>query len=544
MRMNLPVTDREYPLGADQTLVSVTDLKGRIVYCNDAFVEASGFTLDELLGQPHNLVRHPHMPPEAFRDLWATVGGGRPWTGLVKNRRKNGDHYWVRASVTPIRSGRQISGYLSVRTVPGRDSVAQAERLYAQMRAASGAGAVVLSGGQVLVPGALARLRRQVQGQWRRWHLEGAASLGAALLTGLAAAAGPALLWLPLGVALSALAWWLGWRRQEARVQAVADDALALAAGDLTHGVNVHGPDALGLLQTALAQLGVNLRATIADVRQQIEQVRASAGHIAADGRALSDRTESQAASLQETAASMTQIQQTVSDTAERAGRGADLASTVRSVAQRGQGAVRDTVDSMDGISASSRNIGDILQVIEGIAFQTNLLALNAAVEAARAGDSGRGFAVVAAEVRGLAQRTTQSAKEVRQLIAESSGRIGEGVHHSVQAQSAMGEVLSSVEAVSEMLGGIGDAARMQLIGVSEVAQAVSQLDEVTQRNSAMVEGLAAATVQLDHRVLRVRSAMQLFRLQHSDRFVCETDAVALRRAANDRRDAPAAAAA
>ncbi|OYU43630.1 MAG: chemotaxis protein, partial [Burkholderiales bacterium PBB4] len=133
MRTNLPVTDQAYTFPAEQTLVSVTDLKGRITYCNPAFVAVSGYSAAELLGQPHNLVRHPDMPEEAFRDMWDTIQAKQPWTGLVKNRRKNGDDYWVRANATPMVDGNDITGYLSVRTSPSRESVAAAEGLYATM---------------------------------------------------------------------------------------------------------------------------------------------------------------------------------------------------------------------------------------------------------------------------------------------------------------------------------------------------------------------------------------------------------------------------
>jgi aerotaxis receptor len=151
MRDNQPVSHQEYLLQESQTLVSVTDLKGRITYCNPAFIEVSGFTRDELLGQPHNIVRHPDMPEEAFRDLWGTIQAGLPWQGLVKNRRKNGDHYWVQANATPMMDGDQITGFLSVRTTPTREQVNGAEALYARMRdeASTGQRRHVLHRGQM-----------------------------------------------------------------------------------------------------------------------------------------------------------------------------------------------------------------------------------------------------------------------------------------------------------------------------------------------------------------------------------------------------------
>lgn len=143
MRNNQPVTGKAYTFPSDQTLISVTDLKGRITYGNTHFTKASGYSREELLGQPHNIIRHPDMPAEAFRDLWATIEGGSPWSGLVKNRRKNGDHYWVRANATPVRSGDRTVGYLSVRTVPSAAEVEAAERLYATMRQEAATGRLI-----------------------------------------------------------------------------------------------------------------------------------------------------------------------------------------------------------------------------------------------------------------------------------------------------------------------------------------------------------------------------------------------------------------
>ncbi|MDZ4073762.1 MAG: PAS domain-containing protein, partial [Hylemonella sp.] len=162
MRINLPVTQHEFPFPSEQTLVSVTDLKGRITYCNQAFIDISGYSREELLGQAHNIVRHPDMPEEAFRDMWETIEAGSPWSGLVKNRRKNGDHYWVQANATPMRDGERITGYLSVRSRPARADVEAAEQLYALMREEAQRGRLV----HVLRQGQL--LRRTVWGRLQR----------------------------------------------------------------------------------------------------------------------------------------------------------------------------------------------------------------------------------------------------------------------------------------------------------------------------------------------------------------------------------------
>jgi aerotaxis receptor len=539
MRNNQPCSGQEYPLQAQETLVSLTDVQGRIVYCNQAFIVASGFTSEELLGQPHNLVRHPDMPAEAFRDLWATVQRGVPWRGLVKNRRKDGDHYWVQASVTPVRSGDVTTGYLSVRTVPSRQQVQAAEALYVGMRNAQAQGrlAARLDAGQLAPAHRVGRLGRALRQQLTRWHLAGAGGLASAVATGAVAANAPLGVWLPLAFVLAAAAWGGAWWQSERRLHQVARDALTLASGNLSHPVSTDAQDALGLLQRALAQLGVNLRATIADVRAQVDQVRTTTDDIAASNRQLAQRNEEQAASLRQTSAAMAAMADTVQATAEQAHQGTGLARDMDGVAARSQQAVQDTVTAMDGINRSSLRIGDVLQVIEAVALRTNLLALNAAVEAARAGDAGRGFAVVAAEVRGLSQRTSESAREVRQLIAESAERVSDGVHHTDHARQSMAAVLAQVDQVEAMMGTIHQAARAQMGGIDEIGLAVRQLDSLAQENSHMVDAVNQASQGLHAQVERVGQAMQLFRLAPGDRLLCETaQAVDLRKAQSQRR--------
>lgn len=211
MRRTGPVTQREFVLDDGATLVSATDLKSRITYCNPAFVAVSGYSREELVGQPHNLIRHPDMPAEAFRDMWATLEAGRPWTALVKNRRKNGDHYWVRANVTPVLDGGHISGYMSVRTKPSREDVVAAEALYAAMRAEASAGRIVTALHEAEV------VRRTPAARIARWlrlgHGAQAAAAAAAVPLALAAAAvvagAPLLPMAGLGaVAAAVAAWW------------------------------------------------------------------------------------------------------------------------------------------------------------------------------------------------------------------------------------------------------------------------------------------------------------------------------------------------
>jgi len=531
MRKNLPVTQRDYSFPADQTLISITDLKGRITYCNANFIEVSGFSEAELLGQPHNVLRHPDMPEEAFRDMWATIEGGQPWTGLVKNRRKNGDHYWVRANATPVRDGQRTVGYLSVRTRPTDGEIKAFERLYDRMRQEKESGKLhhVLRHGEVRRADLAGRVvQALVPG------LRGQIIAITALACAVPAAAGVAAL--PLWAQAVALVGAIGaasYALDRLTLQPLNDlvsTANRIAGGDLTQAVDVNGKGEIRALQVALAQLAVSVRTVIRDVRDEVGSLLNASREISAGNHDLSSRTESQASSLEESAAAMDEIGGTVKQTAELAGEGAKFARTTGEVAQRSRDSVNQVFDTMQQIAESSVRIGDIIQVIEGVAFQTNILALNAAVEAARAGDQGRGFAVVAAEVRALAQRTSGAAKEIRSLIEQSRERVEAGGARADEAKRRMEEVLNAVTRVSAVLDEINNAAREQSVGVGQVGEAVQQLDQITQQNAAMVEELAASASSLNDQVGRVDSAIRVFRLTAQDRSLAEVDAVALRR--------------
>jgi aerotaxis receptor len=532
MRTNLPITQREYPFPSGESLISVTDLKGRITYCNAAFVEVSGYSREELLGQPHNLVRHPDMPAEAFRDMWATIEAGLPWTGLVKNRRKDGDHYWVKANATPMKDGERIVGFLSVRTEAARDAIQAAEALYATLRAEAEQGRLV----HVLRHGAVQRadwagrlaraLRPGVAGRITATQLLlAAAVLGGHALGGLPLAAGVALLG-GIGAA------WLVQRTALGGIAPTLADAYRMASGDFSQPVTEGAEGQVGEIQQALRQLSVNLRAVVRDTRSEVGRVEAASREIAAGAVDLSGRTESQAGSLEQTAASMEEINSTVQNSAAAAEEGAQLATQTTEVSQRSHAAVQAVAATMGGIAESSRRIGEIVHVIEGVAFQTNILALNAAVEAARAGEQGRGFAVVAAEVRSLAQRTTVAAKEIRQLIAESAERVDVGSQRSAEAQARMGEALAAVDRVGHTLAAISTAAAEQQNGIAQINEAVSHMDGLTQQNAALVEELAASSTGLSAQVESVNNSMRLFRLEPGDVTVAERDAVSLRREA------------
>ena len=542
MRNNQPVTQNGLKVPADQTLISVTDLKGRITYANKAFISMSGYANEELLGQPHNLVRHPDMPEEAFRDMWATLEAGHPWTGVVKNRRKNGDFYWVRANVTPMRDGDRIAGYLSVRTPPTEAEITACEALYTTMRqeAAKGHLVHVLDKGEVVRTDPISRLVRLAHPSVRQqlyWLVFWPAAiplllqaLGLPLWAGMLAGA---------ATVVGAGVW--AWHLLGSRLLEVVGRANRLAAGDLTevHALNARGP--IGDLQRAMAQMSLNVRTAVRDIRHEVGNLRGGTQEIAMGNNDMSQRVESQASSLEETAASMEEINGTVEQTSAAASEGAQLAADTLAMAQRSHDSVEAVSEAMAGIAASSRRIGDIIQVIEGVAFQTNILALNAAVEAARAGEAGRGFAVVASEVRALAQRTSGAAKEIRVLIEESRQRVDDGNTRAAEARTRVDEAMAAVDQVAQTLANIRLATTEQLAGTSQVAQSLSKMDGITQQNAAMVEELAAASQSLNEQVDAVHNSIRVFRLFPGDTTLAEDDAVALRQASKSGHEAQGA---
>jgi aerotaxis receptor len=520
MRTNLPVTNREYLIPEGATLVSTTDLSSHITYCNPAFIAVSGYTREELIGQPHNLIRHPDMPPEAFRDMWATLKSGSPWSALVKNRRKNGDHYWVMANATPIVSNGQAVGYMSVRTRPTREQVQAAEALYARMRREreQGRATVALHRGQLVATGwrgALQRATRFTLGRAWGGGCRGGAGAGRAAAHASAAMGGIGIAVAGMGlIALAALVGALLRRQALAPLQDAIRFANTMAAGDLTSRLQARGAGEFSELAKALNQLNVNLQAVVADVRHEVEGVQVASHQIASGNQDLSSRTEAQASNLEQTAASMEQMNSTVAQSAGTAGEAARLAERAAGVAREGNAAMGQVVETMDDISRSSARIGEIIQVIDGISFQTNILALNAAVEAARAGEQGRGFAVVAGEVRHLAQRTLDAAKEIKGLIAESSSKVERGSELVHSTGQTMASVVGAVEQVNTLIGSITHATQEQSSGIAQINQAVGQLDSVTQQNSAMVEELAAAASSLQAQAQVMHEAVRVFRLR------------------------------
>ena len=526
MRKNLPVYDNEVFVKEDQYLISRTNTKGIITYANPAFVEISGFSREELIGAPHNLVRHPDMPPQAYGDMWATLQAGESWLGVVKNRRKDGRYYWVLASVTPIIEADDIVGYTSVRVRPSREQVEQASHVY-QLFSDGAARGLRIRAGQVEAAGPrrwLGLLAFPFRSGLRNRMLRQAV-VSSGLFAG-AAAWGLSAHWQALsgtqaGLLVTAVAGGVGiilaqgWHLSTTilgPVRNAANIARQVAAGNLVMHIDADGQDEIGRLQFYLDLMRKSLLGIAHDVNGGIRETTQAASGILQGNSDLSRRTEEQAASLEQTAASMEELTSTVRQNADSARQANALAATSMDVARRGGDAVGQVVQTMEGISSSSHKIAEIVTIIEGIAFQTNILALNAAVEAARAGESGKGFAVVAGEVRSLAQKSAQAAKEIKGLIEDSVARVTDGSTQAAQAGNTMQDIVDSVRRVTDIISEISAASQEQSSGIEQVNQAVAQMDGVTQQNATLVQQLSGTVGELSGQAEHLREAIRVFR--------------------------------
>jgi methyl-accepting chemotaxis protein len=319
-----------------------------------------------------------------------------------------------------------------------------------------------------------------------------------------------------LAIAFGAAMAWFITRGITRPINVAVKVARTVAAGDLTSHVLVSTTDETGQLLQALKDMNDSLVKIVGEVRNGTDTIASASSQIATGNLDLSSRTEEQASSLEETASSMEEMTSTVKQNADNARQANQLAATASEVAIKGGSVVAQVVDTMSSINDSSKKIVDIIGVIDGIAFQTNILALNAAVEAARAGEQGRGFAVVASEVRNLAQRSAAAAKEIKELIGDSVGKVDTGARLVEQAGVTMGEIVESVRRVTDIMGEITCASQEQTSGIEQINQAITQMDQVTQQNAALVEEAAAAAESLQDQAGKLAQVVSVFKLDNA----------------------------
>ena len=495
---------------ANDMLLSVTDTDNKVRYVNAAFVRASGFASEELVGQPNGIVGHPDMAGEVFADMWRSLKDGQTWTAVLKNRCKNGASYWVRANAVPMQRQGRLQGYLSVRTQPTPAEVQAAEAVHRRFKQ-SRAGSWAFHRGLVVRKG-LMRWASALQLLPSAWRVRlpllalGMVLVAALALCGLDPATLGALVATVL-VGLLLCGWFI-----EAQITAplarILGTAQQVASGAACDSPRFDRCDDIGLIARAIHQSGLNLRSLVSDVGEQMTGVQTASRDIALANNDLSSRAEQTAASLEQTAAAMEQQTAAVQRNSDAAQQASALARTTTQVATGCGQEMHGVVATMQGITQSSRKMADIIGVIDGIAFQTNILALNAAVEAARAGEQGRGFAVVANEVRNLAGRSAAAAREIKTLIDSSAHEVDKGAQLVVHAGETMAQVVGQVRRVSDLMVEITAASQEQSLGISQVAQAVAQLDQMTQQNAAMIEQSRVAAHAMDGKAQRLMAAI------------------------------------
>ncbi len=454
MKKNYPITGVERNFPDSTVIISETDLKGRITHVNDDFVAVSGFSREELIGASHNIVRHPDMPPAAFADLWETLKQGKPWMGIVKNRCKNGDHYWVDAFATPIYTDGQITGYQSVRVKPERALVERADRLY-----------------QAINAGKMPRLQAWWKGLRGRIFL-GLNGMGMGLLVPVLLLAELPLVFLvaaavSIPVLAFAMARYIAHPTEEAMAElnAVVDNRLMqyVYTGRLDEG---------GHMLLVARMLKAKLRTVVGRMDEASIALSAAAEQTSSNASQAGEGGEQQREEIAQVVSAMDEMSASSRKVADNAQKAAESARQADKVAQSGKVVVAEAMEAINALVAAvehvsgviseleghSRDIGSVVEVIREIAEQTNLLALNAAIEAARAGEQGRGFAVVADEVRSLANRTQVATGEIRGMIEQIQQATQRAVQVMEQSREEADTSVKEAGRVSDALNEIADA--------------------------------------------------------------------------------------
>jgi aerotaxis receptor len=538
------VTNVETAVPEGVFIYSQTDLKGRITLANQAFADISGYSIEEMVGKAHNIVRHPDMPKAAFADMWTSLKAGRPWRGVVKNRRKDGGFYWVMAMVSPVREDGRIVGYQSIRHRPTRQQIDAASGAY--KRLIEGDTSIKVEEGRVVkVRSALAH-----RGQAYDFQI-----LLAALLGVFAAAAGMVSLLggVPealrfVAAALLGLSGLHGLfmlfrflprlKHYVAETNSYLDEVLS--TGNLRLRCDVERDDAIGAIGRKQRLLNGWMQSSIQSVGDAVKHVEYTSSVVAKSIHEIGQAAQSQTQATASVAAATTELgltirevsdhlrntESTVSESGRRATSGAGVSQRATDEINALEGAIRSAAGEVEALGESTAQVGQIAAAIREIADQTNLLALNASIEAARAGEAGRGFAVVANEVRRLADRTTQATADIDGLIVKirqdteraiggmrtGSSQVGEGLNLVREAHEALNGINDLMGGAVRMVTEIAVASGQQTEAMNEIGTNISHVAAMTEQSLGVVRGTTEQIDELVPMVGRVRNAVEQFK--------------------------------